>query len=122
MVPIARRWWCTPLIPALRRQRQADLCEFKASLVSRVSARIGSKATQRNPYGPHKLMFEYLVPGWWNCLGRIGSMSLRVSIKVSKDSGHSQCALCPSLWLRYECSDAACYLCSTVMHSTLLKP
>ena len=21
---ISRQWWCTPLIPALRRQRQAD--------------------------------------------------------------------------------------------------
>ncbi|EGW10060.1 hypothetical protein I79_022579 [Cricetulus griseus] len=38
-----------PLIPALGRQRQADFCEFEASLVSRASARIGSKATQRNP-------------------------------------------------------------------------
>ena len=36
------------LIPALVRQRQADLCEFKASLVYRVSSRTG-KATQRNP-------------------------------------------------------------------------
>ena len=26
-------WWYRPLIPALGRQRQADLCEFKASLV-----------------------------------------------------------------------------------------
>ena len=26
-----------------------DLCEFKASLVYRVSSRTGSKATQRNP-------------------------------------------------------------------------
>ena len=26
-------WLRTPLIPALRRQRQADLCEFEASLV-----------------------------------------------------------------------------------------
>ena len=45
----AGRWWRTPLIPALGRQRQVDLCEFEASLVSRASARIGSKATQRNP-------------------------------------------------------------------------
>jgi hypothetical protein len=29
---IARQWEYTPLIPALERQRQADLCEFKGSL------------------------------------------------------------------------------------------
>ena len=27
------QWWCTPLIPALGRQKQADFCEFEASLV-----------------------------------------------------------------------------------------
>ena len=32
------RWCHTPLIPALR-QRQVELCEFKASLVYRVSSR-----------------------------------------------------------------------------------
>jgi hypothetical protein len=37
-----------PLISALGRQRQVDLCEFKASLVYRVSSRI-ARATQRNP-------------------------------------------------------------------------
>jgi hypothetical protein len=33
MVLPARQWWCTPLIPALRKQRQSDLSDFKASLV-----------------------------------------------------------------------------------------
>jgi hypothetical protein len=35
------------LVPALRSQRQADLCEFKASLVYRESCRT-ARATQRN--------------------------------------------------------------------------
>ena len=42
-------WWCAHLIPALRRQRQADLWEFKASLVYRVSSRTARAVTQRNP-------------------------------------------------------------------------
>jgi hypothetical protein len=36
------------LIPALRRERQADLCDFEASLVYRVNSRT-SRGTQRNP-------------------------------------------------------------------------
>ena len=41
-------WWCTPLNPALGKQRQAELCEFKASLVYRASSRTAG-TTQRNP-------------------------------------------------------------------------
>ena len=37
------------LIPALRRQRQVDLCGFKPSLVYRVSSRIPRTVTKRNP-------------------------------------------------------------------------
>jgi hypothetical protein len=40
-------WWCTPLIPALGRQRQVDLCEFEASLLYKVSYRT-ARATQKN--------------------------------------------------------------------------
>jgi len=36
------------LMPALWRQRQADLCKFEASLVYRVSSRT-ARDTQRNP-------------------------------------------------------------------------
>ena len=35
-----------PLIPALRRQKQIDLCEFKVSPVYRASSRV-ARATQR---------------------------------------------------------------------------
>jgi len=43
-----RQWWFTPLTPALRRQRLADLCEFEASLVYRGSSRT-AKAIQTKP-------------------------------------------------------------------------
>ncbi|EGW05469.1 hypothetical protein I79_010035 [Cricetulus griseus] len=48
--PRSGRWWSTPLITALRRQRQVDLWEFKANLVYRSECQDRlSKTTQRNP-------------------------------------------------------------------------
>ena len=38
--------WCTPLTPALRRQRVSDLCELGASLAYTVSFRL-ARATLR---------------------------------------------------------------------------
>ena len=43
----ARWWWRTPLILALGRQKQEDLCEFEASLVYRASPKTGSKVTEK---------------------------------------------------------------------------
>ena len=40
------------LIPALRRQRKANLCEFKASMVYRASSKTVGP-TQRNPVLKH---------------------------------------------------------------------
>ena len=42
-----KAWWCTPLVPALGRQKQEDLCGFKTSLAYRASSRT-ARATQRN--------------------------------------------------------------------------
>ena len=42
-----------PLILALRWQKQADLCEFKASLIYRVSTKT-ARATRRNPVSKTK--------------------------------------------------------------------
>jgi hypothetical protein len=39
---------CIPLIPALKRWRKVDLCEFVTSLVYRASSCI-ARTTQRNP-------------------------------------------------------------------------
>ena len=47
-----------PIISALRRQRQVDICEFEASLVYRVSSRTGSIATEKPcPEKPEKKSF-----------------------------------------------------------------
>ena len=39
--------------PALRRQRQEDLCEFEASLYYRASSRT-ARATQKNPFSKNQ--------------------------------------------------------------------
>jgi hypothetical protein len=44
---VAGWWWCTPLIPEFRRQRQVGL-RFEVSLVYRASPRM-ARANQRNP-------------------------------------------------------------------------
>ena len=41
------------MVPALRKPRQADLCEFEASLVYRVSSRT-ARTTQRNSVSKNK--------------------------------------------------------------------
>ena len=54
-------WWSTPLIPALRNQRQEVLCEFEANLVFRVSSRTG-RATKRNPVWKNQTKPNQKIP------------------------------------------------------------
>ena len=59
-----------PFIPALGRQRQADLCEFRVSLLYGVSSRT-AKVTQRNPVsrnqrGEKKRRSTFTCIDWYN--------------------------------------------------------
>ena len=58
--------WCTPLIPALGRQRQADISDFEASLVYTLSSRT-ARTKQRDPVSKIKTKnYIYLWVGWSN--------------------------------------------------------
>lgn len=51
----------TPLNPALRRLRQADLCEFEDILVYKLSSRTIKTVTQRNPASKIKVPSMYSI-------------------------------------------------------------
>lgn len=93
-----------PLIPALGRQRQADLCEFEACLVYRARPRTGSKATQLNPVSENQNKKQKTNKGagsiahWWNncsacaklwvlSLERQGGKTERQRAKAPRDKG-----------------------------------
>jgi len=94
MLLLATQWWPTPLIPALRKQRKADLCEFEASLVYKVSFRIDRAVTQRNPASKQTTKQNLLLlilsfNPWWSD-GIQGVISIFFYLL--------RLILCPSTW------------------------
>ena len=49
-----------PLVPALRRQRQADLCDSGVRLFYRATSRT-SRTTQRNPVLKKKIKYVFIL-------------------------------------------------------------
>ena len=50
-----------PLMPALGRQEQANVCEFEARLVYNTSSRLARILTQRHPVSKTKILETTLV-------------------------------------------------------------
>lgn len=69
--------WHTPLISARRKEKQADLCEFKDSLVYRVSSRTVRAFNKVNPVSKEK--------------GKIFFCFLQFSLVIAKVSQYSLC-------------------------------
>lgn len=74
-------------------------------------------------------LLKYLVSSWYNYLGSIrryeligGGVSLEIVFEISKDSHHSQCALC---FLLLDQDVISLFLllclCSPIMDSKLIK-
>ena len=74
----ARQWWYLLLILPLGRQKQADLCEFKTSLVYRVCSRT-AKATQRNTVSKKKKK----KGASWHCLMLLLSSQLFIYVQIA---------------------------------------
>jgi hypothetical protein len=59
-------WWCIPLIPALRKQRQAGLCEFQARpacVLSKFQDRLPRETCLRKKTKQNKTLKVFLMVG-----------------------------------------------------------
>ena len=101
-----RGWarWCTLLMPAPRGQRQVDLCEFEASLVSQEPklTKEQEKRIQKNTLNPHPEINEKensLSVSLPLCFFASLSLSLSLPLSVSLCLSHLSLSLCLSLSL-----------------------
>jgi hypothetical protein len=67
---LAEQWWGKPLIPALGRQRQRDLCEFKVTLIYKASSRTARDVTRRNQSQKTKTSWAWWLTPLIPALGR----------------------------------------------------
>ena len=83
------------LIPALGRQRQADLCEFEASLVHRASSRTARTVNTKNSVSKNQRWGEH--PQTWR-----GSFVAQASLVLYKAQSGLKLRMplsqCPTCW------------------------
>jgi hypothetical protein len=51
-------WWNTPVIPALWKQRQTDLCKFKVSLVYSLVRVLHREYTEKPCFNSQTLLYH----------------------------------------------------------------
>ena len=77
-----------PLIPALGRQRQVDLCDFKAGLIYRVSSRTARTTERKKPYLETTLPQKRITQNniWETKAGGSPNFEASLVYKENKDS------------------------------------
>lgn len=56
-----RKWWHMPLVPALRKQRREEFCEFKSFLVYKESPRTANAVIQRDHVPPKSYDYKSFI-------------------------------------------------------------
>ena len=84
-----------PVISALGRQRQGDLCEFKASLVYRVSSRTAKIVTQKNPVSKNKkqktknlFIYLFILLYVYECFAYMYELQLQMAMRPYVGAGN----------------------------------
>lgn len=68
-------WWHMLLIPALRRQKQVELCEFEVSLVCKVG--LGQPRIHRDPVLKNQNKIKIILGQDWWCISFIPTLGSR---------------------------------------------
>ena len=72
-----KAWWCIPLIPSVRSQRQVELCGLEASLVYIVNSRASQEhimrpSLKKKDHHQKKLLESYEnIPRFCICISKV---------------------------------------------------
>jgi hypothetical protein len=84
--PTPQAWRYMPLIPALGKQKQEDLCEFKASLVNTASFST-ARTIWRDPVSEKQNKKKELTSDPWHCIVGLETIFVKITQVHNNASG-----------------------------------